>query len=386
MSLHRLAGIVFAALTLVTTHAAYGDWATEGPCCEPPVCGYGFSPQYYGGCDACDSCFDRLLFRVDYLCWKATEDGLELGTEDEIENFSNGAQSTCSHTVGLDFDYKSGFRLGAAYLLPCDGWDVTVNWIHYQSDASAHGGSLIGGSLTGANTYFFNDWERNINFIPDVARARWNLDLDVVDLELARRFYFSECVSARPFIGLRFANIDQSYKVHSSADRTPGFVLPIQFESSVHATSDFMGLGVRAGFDIEYKFGCGVGVFAEAAAALVYGETDRHTREAATQFSGSSQFDNDYGTSTKTRRSRAMTDLALGLKWDDCFCWCNRYHPFGVAIAWEHHAFYNLNQFRSRKILFSGNVNTNAPVSSFATCKVGDLMTQGLTLSFYLGF
>ena len=58
-------------------------------------------------------------------------------------------------------------------------------------------------------------------------------------------------------------------------------------------------------------------------------------------------------------------------------------HPVSIAFAWEHHAFYKLNNF-----IFGNNAADLHDLSASHTCgsNNGDLYTQGLTVSFNFGF
>lgn len=422
--------LLFSALFSLKLHAGWIYEPSQGCCpspCSAPDCADGYTPQYYGNCGDCDGISDRTIFRLDYLYWRPSGDSLELGVEETISVESDYSGDNRVHTVQLDFDYSSGARIGAMHILPCDGWDVSLNWIIFNSDASAEGVSTLApGVASGVtppvastNTVFLNNFQHLTNYLygtpgtmtptptqmvllPDFAKGKWDLHLNLVDLELGRRFYLSPCLVARPFIGLRYASINQTYKVHSYAQRVSTTSIaapfPAEFVDDAKSKNDFSGFGVRAGLDLDYKFGCGISIYGEAAASLLYGEFDRSDKEHADliyQVSGVSgivatPIDLDYHYHSKYRRSRAMTDLALGIRWEDCFSWCNCYHPFAVSLAWEHHAFYNINQFDyNHRYAFSLPTNTSQNSSGYLYQPGGrgtDLITQGLTLSVAFGF
>ena len=122
------------------------------------------------------------------------------------------------------------------------------------------------------------------------------------------------------------------------------------------------------------------------------GRFERNAREQFTEFTplvGLSQVSStattlDYSTrSSKSRLSRAITDLAIGLKWARCFNWCNKNYPVSLTLMWEHHGFHNMTDFNfiSRGFNLTPSDLTQvetSPVAIGARKPVGDLYTHGL--------
>ena len=75
------------------------------------------------------------------------------------------------------------------------------------------------------------------------------------------------------------------------------------------------------------------------------------------------------------------------MKWERCFEWCNRPHPVSLALAWEHHTYYDLNNFNfiPRGVVLSDITDTATP-TAVNIRKHGNLYTQGLTVSLGFGF
>lgn len=359
------------------------------PCCPAPDCGWGYNPPAYPRCacdvDCCSNDFlNSFSFRADFLWWRACEEGLELGTEEFVETTTTG--STPNRTLVKNFSrekrpnfkYNPGFRIGFAHYCACDCWDFAVNWTHFRSKSHVHGNSF------GDESTFFSAWERLDGFNPDFARGQYVLSLDLIDIEFGRKFYVSNCFVLRPEFGIRIARINQNYKVFAFADDDEESSNPfLNFETHSKSRSDFIAAGPRVGLDIELHLNCGLTLFGCGAGAIVFGKFDNHSREhfedpvAITPEASDFQY---FQKSSAHRCSRAITDLAFGVKWEHCFEWCNRCHPVSLAFAWEHHAFFDMNNFSFRERGFDGCV---WPTS----CKKrGDLFTQGLTVSLAFGF
>lgn len=373
------------------------------PCCEPPACAWGYNPPAYLKCGTkcCDSFLDSLGFRVDFLWWRASVEGLALGSEETVirspETALGSETFNRSKIKKPKFKYDPGFRLGLTH--NCDCWDLALTWTHYHTKASASGASLLPDdeiiSTTPIDyTVFVPYWERIAGVFPDSARSRWSFDLDLVDLEFGHKYYVSSCFVLRPHIGLRGGRIDQGYHVASEASRSgeaPIIGAFDNFISEVHAKNDYRAIGPRIGIDLELNLGCGFAVVGQAAGSVLFGKTERHAREEFTAFTDVGTISTgdsfDYRVNgSNNRLSRTITDLAIGVKWDHCVCWCNSYHPVSLAVLWEHHAYYDFNDFSFGNGGFDITETTGVPITATGGKARGDIFTQGLTIALNVGF
>jgi hypothetical protein len=311
-----------------------------------------------------------------------------LGTEEFVETFSTGSPSretvfNKSHEKRPNFKYDPGFRIGFANYCACDCWDFAVNWTHFHTKAHVRGATDLNDEDEG--TRFFSCWERIENVNPQFAEGRYTLNLDLVDIEFGRKFYVSNCFVLRPDFGLRIARINQNYRVFSTSNLDSKSDPFTDFTSTVKARSNFIAVGPRVGLDVELHLGCGLTLFGCGAGSIVFGKFDNHARERLTDFGSEPNSIESFEYEQKSsahRCSRAITDLAFGVKWDHCYEWCGRCHPVTLAFAWEHHAFFDMNNFNFKP-------NTFEDVDEFenhCSRKQGDLFTQGLTVSLCFGF
>jgi hypothetical protein len=333
---------------------------------------------------------DSLAFRADFLWWRLSAEGLDLGVEETVTSTTSPVAPPRATVINRartkrpNFKYDPGFRIGLINHCSCDCWDFAVNWTHYHTKAKVNGASDVANGVS-----FFSDWERVIGANPDVARGRYSLNLDLVDLEFGRKFYVSNCFILRPQFGLRFARINQSYRVVSEANGTQTTILT-NFSSAVKAHSDFLSVGPRVGLDVELDIGCGLSLFGCAAGSIVFGKFDDHAREIYTDNTnvvGTEIGSYTYEAKSSTHRcSRTITDLAFGVKWVRCLEWCNRSHPVSLAFAWEHHGFYNFNHFNFVARGYDLEDGVIGAPNGNNISKHGDLYTQGLTVSLSFGF
>lgn len=364
---------------------------TQNDCCltwcnPAPQCGLGYNPSAHLQCGnhPCCGAMDNVSGRFDIIYWRPCSDGLELGKAESFTQSTVGNEVVLtneSHAADPKFKFDTGFRLGLGYYCPCDCWDVSLTWTHFHSKANADGAGDP--TTTLPYTTFVSDWERISGQYPTAIESRWTLDMDLLDLEFAQKYYVNHCFILRPFIGLRAARIDQGY--HVEADRVGDAVAANNFASKVDSKSDFRGIGPRVGMDAQIRLGCGVSLFGGAAASLVFGTFDRSSSEhftrtgTATPFS---EFNYDPHGGGPDRCTVTITDMAIGLMWEHCFECCGSMHPFTLAFAWEQHAFYDLNHFN----FASEGVTSGGGVTGIRDGKTGDLTTQGLTVSAMIGF
>lgn len=368
-------------------------------CCdEAPQCAFGYNPPAHQkcGCNPCGGFCDNLSGRVDFLWWRPCAEGTQLGTFDHRRSNNDGPiviDEEKTSVKDVNFKFDAGFRLGLGYYCPSNCWDIALNWTHFHSKAKTRAFGNDGDDL------FVSDWNRGFGFYPDEIESRWTLDLDLIDLEFAQKFYVNHCFVLRPHFGLRFARVDQSYHVESESFTSSSFNLYDSFQSFSKSTNDFKGIGPRVGLDIEINLGCNFVLFGKGAASLVYGKFDRSSHEnilaSVPQGAGEDVSVNGFyeAKGFDDRCTVTMTDISFGLKWEHCFECCNVYHPFALSVAWEQNAFYDLNHFNfvpgivaNQSNFTAGSTSSPSGLISASPAKTGHLTTQGVTVSAVVGF
>jgi hypothetical protein len=370
---------------------------------DTPPCDYCLGPENVAGNPAVRpyTCDGDIVIEVAGFYWNAHQDGLEFAIADSVAapatTLSN--PSELNNLIRAEYlnpkaKWELGFKLGLGYDSTHDGWDLMLLWTHYRGRAKKEADidlddnssllplwsafSTSAGSLgTGIN---------NILYATNI-EAHWKLRLDLVDLELGREFWSSKYLTLRPHIGLRYAWIRQDLDImhqggaFSAVAPSSEDVFQQAMNNEVDLHSKFKGIGVRAGLNSTWLLGRGFAFFGNAAISIVYGrfsvDADEENSLAQSPFSETQILDTD----EHFRSSKGMTDLAFGISWSTMFSDCQ--YGFTLALAWEHHLFFNQNQFwRANRVgggalLFQPN-NTGQNVFSKQS---GDLSTQGWTLS-----
>src|SRR5205823_4914676 len=101
----------------------------------------------------------------------------------------------------------SGYRVGAAYLLPHDDIAVGAEYTYFHTPGTRVLGQPAGGQLFATVA--------RAGGVDDVtsAAATTNLDYNVLDIDVAKKFCVGESFEMRFFGGARLAMIDQKFDV-----------------------------------------------------------------------------------------------------------------------------------------------------------------------------
>lgn len=298
------------------------------------------------------TCGGDLVFTIAGFYWKAEQDGLEYAIDTSVVG-SDGVTANRglnnliqSRYETPDFSWDFGLRIGLGYNTPCDGWDIGAIWTYFQNGASSH----IEAEFDDNHT-LLPIWsafqpafagQAPMLFATD-AETFWKLDLQLVDLELGRHMWASKRLDLRPFVGLRGAVIDQdfhiaykggSWKTLGSSGR--------DYNDQIHLENNYWGIGVRSGLDTRWNLGCGLGLFGDLAASLIYGRFSiahsEKLRLATSPFTKTSILE----TKDSFRASRALFDLKMGVRWATLLCECK--YGVEVSLGWETHLLMHQNQ------------------------------------------
>ncbi len=369
------------------------DW---NPCCFD----YGLNPP--ATCPSCSDC--NWYGEISYLYWKPyieNAHAAEVVSTDRIVASSDQPNATlggATRTENKDFkfDWDSGFRVGLGIGFPCDKWGIAVNWTHYRTDASYsdRGNSTI--TSDGNNTLitnakiplpgFYNDQSIRVGAITQQSSeldSDWDFQFNVVDLDLFRNYYVGCSLAIKPYVGLRAlflkSQIDSFAQYEGSSDEA--FLGNLKIAQ--HLRSDFKGVGLKGGVDSFYELMCGLGIYGDIGAAVIYGNYDLKHRALTIAGPISDQDNQTYVAENELPfcydTLRLMTDLKIGLEWRETFN-CNQ-NMVIIKAGWEHHLLVNGSQFQT---LESSGGTPGVPPPAKQTG--GDLSLYGFVFSIGVSF
>lgn len=262
---------------------------------------------------------------ASYLLWRLYAEGFDVA---DVQGEGN-----TQITQNLDFEWNSGFRVGAGYRSCFDFWEFSTHWTHLHSRASQ--------SVT-KNIVSFSD-------IGSISKSL-HVHLNVIDGEIARFFKVTPSLFLKPHAGVRGLLVSTVTKINE--------ILEGEFLAGQNSTRS-RAVGMRAGLDTTWEFCTDFSFYANVGGALL--STTIH-RSIGTSF-----------TQTVHAVIAPTVDFALGLAWQHSF---EGKAVLSVLGGWE------LNRFL-RQIRAESSRNT---AGTDAGNIPRDLNYQGLTTSIRLDF
>lgn len=281
-----------AALVLVgTTHWAHGQAprpeSLPPPAESPPISAATAIPDVEVPAGMAGSVFaaaDYLLLQarrrdLDFAIVAPTRSGLPTGTMESVNWASN-----------------SGYRVGGGFRSPLSGWELASYYTYFHTSTNRSVASPAGGTLYATVTH--------PGFIDavDNAGAGSNLNYNVLDVDIARRFSVSDGFLVRVSAGGRFAWIDQNFNVLYDGQSAGRAV--------VSSPINFNGAGVRVGADGTWTVSRGFGFYGRMAGSLLAGDFRTRLFEAN---NGGAAVISDV--TDRFRKVAPVAELGIGASW-----------------------------------------------------------------------
>jgi hypothetical protein len=332
-------------------------------CCEEPKPGP-FAFAYPQNIDL--NCPKDVCMYVTGLAIQAKQDGMAYA----ISN-ANGTSLplTGGKVLGFshdnhDFDYNPGIRAGLGFLVNHDTWAINFDWTwvnitNYRSYGAENAGVLlplwttpIGPALT--------SWQS--------ASASWSAHYNTLDANIGKPYHISHYFLLKPHFGVRAAWIDQHFSVHY------GGTFNAQSNAVHHGDNNFWGFGTRAGVNTVWMIGKGWNLFANMAAALLFGKFDIDQQIGLGSGVANTGFDID----EDFYQNVPNMEMQFGISWNRYFN--QQKYRMGFAVAYEFHQWWD--QFNMRKFYGSVTSATTYQLQS-DTASRGNLSLNGFSLSIY---
>lgn len=397
----NLISLSFATLATVLTGPGY---AAEKECAPtPPALCYSEEKcctQYCLGPEEVainasvnpKTCDGDFLITVAGFYWRADQDGLEYAVLNKLQGTDGTTANEAlnnlvdAHYLTPGHKWDFGFKLGLGYSNQCDGWDANLIWTKFRDNAVKQDNADPSDNQT-----FIPLWSAfapaNAGMAPilfsDKIDTSWKVDLNLVDLELGRDFWMSKYVALRPYLGLRFAWIEQDFEIEYQGGSWSNLINDLLYNEVVDLDNDFHGVGVRSGLGSTWNLGCGWALNGNVAISIIYGRF--HTKQNENLRLASSPFTKNkiLESFDDFRASRAIADMGLGVQWSSLFCECR--YSLTIGLGWEQHLFFNQNQLWRVVRINAGNDVTFPPFNDTGDNvfkqQRGTLTTGGWTLT-----
>lgn len=340
------------------SHCTYSDPCSP-PCFYSLACPTGFT---LGG---------------EFLYWYARETDLSYGIVVEgqsVTTLGTGESTFVSpqESLYLDSKWDPGFRVGMGWTSSCSGWDLYFSFTSMQNKNSktttvpstssqlpiqgARG--IVNPWISGfakINSNSFSDPELD-GIFPltfDQVIARFRLCWNMMDMQLGRKFWFCECFSLRPYLGLRGGWWKSHFQTQSTRLKEADTENPIgnTYNFLDQMKNDTWGVGLLGGFQPTWYFWTGLGIYGNFSGSLLWGDFKQKKEEAyvTTNFDQFGDQNPVFSYSNQTHGTHFLMtpvlDLSVGLEWATVWCGCLR---TTLNAGWEHHIAFDQNhRFKS---------------------------------------
>lgn len=305
-------------------------------------------------------------FSLEYLYWKTQEDQLYPAILTD-QTVANGVNTNHISLVNQKFEYRSGFRLGLGYNFDYENYDTHLAWTRIHPNTTTNISSSDSTILIAIP--FFDQTNSDVPKAGSVV-SQWQLNYDMLDLELGHKYTIFDRFSLRPNIGLKAGWINQ-LQVMDINNVSLGQPEVEKVQGSEERLNNFNGIGPRIGIDLHYGLGSQFGVFGTLSGALLYGnfklKTTTYLADSLTNNGIAGNGPQVVSLNNSDNRLSSTTQILVGGDWMR-----KVYQKYWVRLGVAYEAQLWWNQIRSDnsipQLLF---VNTPAG---------GDLMMHGLTL------
>jgi len=365
------------AISLASCFLVWGEDAdaicNEAPCVQSVCCGICCEPQPNQCLDTCGynppyydmNCDWGISIGADFLYWYGREQDLEIGTiqqqvqvQPTLKLIDSALTTVPIEILYLDAAWDPGVRVSLGFNMPCDHWDLLLQWTHYKNTEKTkkamspipgrEGGTVGQLSLITPWTIPQASFGANSDNYFDLLMSKWRVRYNDLQLQLGRRYWVSSCFTLRPFVGLRGCWTDVRFDLRASRALFP--VPPETFPDGLSVSSktqfdnDFWGAGFSGGFEPRFYFSPCFSLFGGFEVSLLWGrfEMDRSSFYESIFFVGNlanppNVF--DFKTKGKKHEMQAIVDVEIGLRYEMAFC-DRRFLAF-LEAGWEHHTLLN---------------------------------------------
>lgn len=250
----------------------------------------------------------------------------------------------------LNYDLRVGMRGELAYRFGEPGWDVLASYTYFrtgvQANLTAGAGEVLIPTLT----------RPGLTNQANYAAADANLEYNLFDMQVGKRFALDEHFAVRTFGGLRFASIRQNFQAYYDGRDARS--------AAVFAPSNFQGFGPIVGAEAVLTGQYGFHLYGKVSGGLITGPNNNRLVE--TNNSGATTYVN---TNYDVRKVVPTASVGVGGGW--------QYRTVSVRMGYEvTHWFGLIDQPR-----FTDDVSRGKFVN-----RTADLSLEGLFIQVGLAF
>ena len=258
-----------------------------------------------------------------FLYWQPLQENMSLGVHYEVVNLVSQG-----HIITMDFDWDPAFKVALGFHFNHDDWTLFGEYTRFHST-----NTKIEHLNTNWQMHGDRVWWPITYYAAETIYGKWQLEMDLIDLLLARSYYLGTNLLLMPYCGLRIALIDQ---------KLYGYYTKTRPDDTIYSSikSDSWGVGPRAGINFNWFFISPFWAYFNIAASLPYTKyTVKYTAD-----DDNDSIELSYKSKNTYHFLRPNIELGLGLG-TGCYFADNQAH-FDFTVGYEFHTFWGQNMLR----------------------------------------
>lgn len=299
---------------------------------------------------------------VDYLLWYVEQDGMAYaltGYDPSILSSSAGK------TLNPNSRWNSGFKVSLGLTLGYDGWDLLseYTWISNGN---------VSGSMLSPNLY--PTWNCANNYthftaspggLGSIKKADYtfNMQFNILDLEMGRGFFISPYLKMRPHLGLKGAWQKNQFQVTYTRIVSSS----VDDEDRMISHQNYSAVGLRTGLDTAWQFTPMWSLYGDVAYSLLWNHFTLSRKDTDTNLS-TGVVNTVFQTKNTVYTLKPVLEMGMGIRCESNLC-DDAYHIL-IQLGWEQQWWYAMNQH----------------FSVYNEANQGDLTLQGLTVKVRMDF
>jgi len=295
-----------------------------------------------------------MFLTAKFIYWDVQQEGMEIGPQ-----FSTSPSTTQpSGSLVFPDEYKAGFKVGLGWNTPFDDWVISAEytWFHHNIHKDQTAPYLTSNFLQAKVTPF----DYTTQDLMTSSEHRWDIDLDIIDVTMARPCYQGTRLTVTPSFALRGIILGQKYTVTGTVDGSTNN------PTKAYGKTDSWAVGPSLGIGGNFLVGAGFRLMGNMAGTLAFTRYNDIKYFARTQTAGGTDLSL---THDAQNRVRSIADGAAGIGWSSYLC--NQKYHIDLSATYDFHVFWNQNMINWYSASLIG-LNGTSP---------GNLYFHGLTVS-----
>lgn len=277
---------------------------------------------------------NQLFFTASFTYDMPIQENMGLGV---VSDSSAPLDLLNGYSVNISNDYKPGFKVGFGTRFDYDNWSTYLTYTWFRGSQTA----IVSLDFDNSDIVLFPAWQTPEFLNPRYKQGFewWDLEMDLVDWDLARSSQFGRKLTLTPFVGMRAAFIRQ--KLHVDYINLSEGDIAIWPSTTIDSSSSSWAVGPRFGFTSSFNLPEGFRLQGNTEMDLLFTQYDLKSEEV---------FDEEGPNRFQVRHNdenylRTHAEIGMGLGWSRYLYECDYHLDFLANYLFQ--VYFDQNMFRT---------------------------------------